>query len=319
MSQPLVSVIIPNYNSIGFIEETLESVFGQTYPNLEIIVVDDGSTDGSFQCIEKSNQPNLKLVKNPSKGACAARNHGLRLAQGEYIQFLDADDLLSKDKIAEQVALLEQYPNNVAVCSTKHFYSTVGEGVITDTPFLYTTDNPKAFLLNLYGADAKNHNMVAQHAWLTPKKIIDKVGFWDETLVKDQDGEFFCRVVVASQGICLSENVLCFYRKHRQSGNVSSGKSRNHLLSQLQSLHSKSKQLETEKNTIAYKNAMALQYKIIAINAYPEFKDLSEQALTISNTLGGSSYEPVLGGKIIELVKCILGWKAAKTLWYWVH
>ena len=319
MAQHLVSVIIPNYNSIKFIEETLDSVFNQTHKNIELIIVDDGSTDGSFEYIKNLNKPNLQLVKNPSKGACAARNHGLRIATGNYIQFLDSDDLLDPDKIKAQVELLENSNDKVAVCSTRHFYENINQGLITDTPFLYSTDKPQEFLLNLYGADGKNHNMVAQHAWLTPKAVMDRAGFWDETLIKDQDGEFFCRVVMASKGVCFTKRVLCYYRKHKQVGSVSSGKSGKHLSSQLEALNSKAAQLDRGQIEINYKKAMALQYKIIAIDAYPDFKSIYKIAINKVESFGGSKYEPVLGGKIIEGVKSIFGWKAAKAFSALVH
>lgn len=319
MLQQLVSIIIPNYNSIAYIKETLESVFNQTYKNIEIIVVDDGSTDGSFEFIANLNKPNLRLVKNPKKGACAARNYGLELANGDYIQFLDSDDVLDPDKIGAQVKCLQNENEKVAVCSTRHFYESIEEGVITDTSFLYDTENPHEFLLNLYGADGKNHNMVAQHAWLTPKVVIDRAGFWNEDLIKDQDGEFFCRVVMASKGICFAPNVLCYYRKHKRKGSISSGKSEKHLLSQLNALNSKAQQLKEFENTQEYKNAMALQYKILAIDAYPEHNNLYREAISNTNLFGGSIFEPVLGGKIIESVKSIFGWRAAKSFSYWIH
>lgn len=319
MDQKLVSIIIPNYNSLKYIKETLDSVFNQTYKNLEVIVIDDGSTDGSFEWIAKLNQPNLLLVKNTKKGACAARNHGLRLAKGDYIQFLDADDVLDLNKIQAQLQLLENEPSKVALCSTRHFYETIDVGVVTDTPFLYSTDSPGAFLLNLYGGDGTNHNMVAQHAWLTPKSVMDKAGFWNEDLVKDQDGEFFCRVAMASKGICFAEGVLCYYRKHRSVGSISSGKTEKHISSQLQSLNSKAEQLIGFKDTEAFKNAMALQYKIIAIDAYPKYQSIYKTAIQKVKHYGGSAYTPVLGGKLIESIKHLFGWRAAKAFSVFAH
>jgi len=317
--KPLVSIIIPNFNSLKYIEETLNSVFNQTYDHIEIIIVDDGSTDGSFEYISALNNSNVKLFKNPGKGACAARNYGFSLVNGEYIQFLDSDDTLDTDKIKSQIDLLLDFPERVGVCSTKHFYEDKNKVVVTDTPFLFSTNKPQEFLLKLYGADGKHHNMVAQHAWLVPKHIIEKAGLWNENLVKDQDGEFFCRVVMASKGICYSENVFCYYRKNSQNVSISSGKTRSHLISQLRALDSKAKQLRGDGMTVAYKNAMSLQYKLIAINAYPEFKDLSKQALKSSHNYGGSDYVPVLGGRIIETIKRIFGWKIAKKVWHLVH
>ncbi|WP_179022245.1 glycosyltransferase family 2 protein [Winogradskyella forsetii] len=319
MTQKLVSVIIPNYNGLEFIKETLNSVYKQTHKEIEVIVVDDGSTDGSFEYLSKVDKPNFRLLKNPSKGACAARNYGLSLATGDYIQFLDADDLLDLNKIEAQLQQLSNDENKVAVCSTRHFYENPQNGVITDTPFLFSTNKPQDFLLKLYGSDGQNHNMVAQHAWLSPKSVIDSAGLWDENLIKDQDGEFFCRVVMASHGICYAENVLCYYRKHRQKSNISGGKSENHLLSQFKALNSKSHQLRTSKDTKAYKNAMALQYKLIAIDAFPEYKDIYAKSLKLSNDYGGSNYVPVLGGKLIEFSKTALGWKFAKLFRLFLH
>lgn len=319
MSSKLVSVIIPNYNSINFIKETLDSVFDQSYENIEIIIVDDGSTDGSFEYIDNLNRANLKLVKNLMKGACSARNQGLLLAMGDYIQFLDADDLLQQNKIEVQVELLENYDNCVAVCSTKHFYGDISKSIVADTHFLYSTNKPLEFLLNLYGADGKQYGMVAQHSWLAPKQVIDRAGFWDESLIKDQDGEFFCRVVMASKGVCYARNTVCYYRKHKKAGSISSGKSSKHLMSQLQSLNSKEAQLAIAKDTQAYKNAMGLQYKIIAIDAYSEHKAIFDTAINKVKYFGGSSYEPVLGGRVIESVKHIFGWRTAKAFSQYIH
>jgi len=319
MSQKLVSVIIPNYNSFEFIKETLDSVFNQTYKNIELIIVDDGSSDGSFEYIESLDTSYLQLIRNESKGACAARNFGLSLAKGDYIQFLDADDLLGHDKIEAQVKLLENFENRVAVCSTEHFYESQQKEIVSDKPFMFSTSQPKNFLLNLYGADGEHHDMVAQHAWLTPRAVIDKAGTWDESLIKDQDGEFFCRVAMASEGICYAKNVLCYYRKHDQIGSISSGKSEKHLDSQLQAQNSKFEQLNTDENSNAFKTAMALQYKIIGIDAYPENKAIYKDALTRVVQNGGSDYEPVLGGRFIEYIKATFGWKTAKSLSVFVH
>lgn len=319
MYSKLVSVIIPNYNSSKFIRETLNCVFNQTYDNIEILIVDDGSTDGSFELISGIDDHKIILVKNPKKGACAARNFGLSMSNGDYIQFLDADDLIDENKIENQVRLLDINKNKVAVCSTKHFTDTKDAGIITDKKFLFSTDRPQDFLLNLYGGDGIHQNMVAQHAWLVPKKVIDQAGRWDESLIKDQDGEFFCRVLMASEGICYDDKSLCYYRKHGQAGSISSGNSEDHLLSQLQSLYSKSRQLLTENHTKAYRNAMALQYKMIAIDAFPEHRAVYKIANTKMKDYGGSEYEPILGGKIVEMIKFIFGWKIARGFKYYLQ
>jgi glycosyltransferase involved in cell wall biosynthesis len=99
---PLVSVVIPTYNRAQYIAETIESVLAQTYPNLEIIVIDDGSTDNTEEVVSKFI-PKIQYIKQKNSERGASRNHGLRLAKGEYISFLDSDDLWLPDKINEEL------------------------------------------------------------------------------------------------------------------------------------------------------------------------------------------------------------------------
>ena len=98
MKKPLVSVIIPTYNSAGYIEEALESVFEQTLQDFEIIVVDDGSTDGTGEVLRKYGD-RIRYIYQENNGPASARNGGIRVARGEYIAFLDADDLWVSTKL----------------------------------------------------------------------------------------------------------------------------------------------------------------------------------------------------------------------------
>src|SRR6266849_2332172 len=112
MSGLLVSVIIPCYNSEKFISRAIDSVINQKYETLEMILVDDGSTDGTKTILDKyalDNSSWIKIIQQENKGACAARNAGLKIANGDYIQFLDADDNLLPDKIKFQIGLVKTF------------------------------------------------------------------------------------------------------------------------------------------------------------------------------------------------------------------
>ena len=100
---PLVSIIIPLFNKREYIAETLTSALNQTYPNIELIVVNDGSTDGSIEAIEHFLDPRLHIVNQVNSGVEATRNFGLQLSKGQFITFLDADDLINSTKIEKQV------------------------------------------------------------------------------------------------------------------------------------------------------------------------------------------------------------------------
>lgn len=110
MNPPLVTVIIPAYNAEQYISEALASVCQQSYPNLEIIVVDDGSTDRTADIV-KTNFPTVRYLRQANSGSCAApRNYGLTMATGAFVTFLDADDLMSQQKIEAQVQELLSHP-----------------------------------------------------------------------------------------------------------------------------------------------------------------------------------------------------------------
>ncbi len=106
-SSPLVSILIPCYNSEQWLAETIESALAQTWKNIEIIIVDDGSTDNSLAIAKSFESSIVKVISQENKGASTARNIALKEAQGDFIQYLDADDLLAPDKIELQVGLLE--------------------------------------------------------------------------------------------------------------------------------------------------------------------------------------------------------------------
>src|SRR5438876_760555 len=105
--KPLVSILIPAYNAEEWIADTIRSAIGQTCPRKEIIVVDDGSSDRTAEVAQRFASKEVTVVSIQNQGAAAARNHALRLSQGDYIQWLDADDLLAPDKVERQLALLE--------------------------------------------------------------------------------------------------------------------------------------------------------------------------------------------------------------------
>ncbi len=110
--KPLVSAIIPNYNYARYVGEAVESALGQTYPNIEVIVVDDGSKDNSLEVLEKYRK-RIKIIEQENSGVCVARNRGVAESKGEYIAFLDADDVWLPEKIAIQIHELEESPGAV--------------------------------------------------------------------------------------------------------------------------------------------------------------------------------------------------------------
>lgn len=115
----LVSVVIPNYNCSAFLPAALDSVFAQTHPDVEILVVDDGSTDDSLRVLERYGD-RLRVLRQSNQGVSAARNHGIRESRGEVIAFLDADDLWDREKLAKQVPLFDNPNVGLVYCAVEY-------------------------------------------------------------------------------------------------------------------------------------------------------------------------------------------------------
>ena len=116
MADPLVSIIIPCYNAESYVADAIGSALAQTYQRVEVIAVDDGSTDGTAEVLRSLGSA-IRWETRPNRGGCAARNRGLQLARGDLIQFLDADDLLHPNKLELQVAELERCGADIVFCN----------------------------------------------------------------------------------------------------------------------------------------------------------------------------------------------------------
>lgn len=204
MSNPLASIIIPCYNAEALISEAIESALNQTYPHREVIVVDDGSTDSSLDVI-RSFGNRVRWASGPNRGGSAARNRGLEMATGEFVQFLDADDVLYPEKLSVQVPLLASTPTlDVVFCSWVWMDRDRATSKITRRP--YTGEDPLHYVLvgplqtasGLYRATA-----------------IRRVGGFTEGMPCAQ--EFDLHVRMALQGMqCSSiDRVLYEFRKSR--------------------------------------------------------------------------------------------------------
>src|SRR5262249_23763397 len=192
--KPLVSILIPAYNAEEWIAETLQSAVSQTWENKEIIVVDDGSKDGTFEAAQKFS-PRVRVVKQENRGAAAARNNALSLCRGSYIQWLDADDLLSPDKISRQMAVAQGRQDNrlLLSCAWGGFMYRSNRANFNPTP-LWNNLKPAEWLIRKLG-----QNLYMQPAtWLVSRELTETAGLWNTELKVDDDGEYFCRVLLQS-------------------------------------------------------------------------------------------------------------------------
>ena len=291
MFKPLVSIIIPSYNAEKYLAGAIRSAIEQTWPNKEIIIVDDGSTDDSYAIAKRFEAPNVLVIQQENRGASAARNRGLRASKGEYVQFLDADDLLSENKIERQLIGLISKPTHIGICDTVYFKEGKSPFEFKPTVAWYSQsfDNNMEFLLNLYGGDFVGPNlggMVQPNCWLTPRKILEMVGEWNEDLSVDDDGEYFCRVILKAEGIHYNAEALNYYRQNTNGKNLSAQHNYNGLISMLKSCELKQKHLSNAIPTDLLNKAFSLLYQEISILSYPKFIEISNLAFQKAHSLG---------------------------------
>ncbi|MCT4589624.1 MAG: glycosyltransferase [Carboxylicivirga sp.] len=310
--QPLVSVIIPLFNAAPYISDCLESVINQTYVNIEIIVVDDGSTDCSLEVVKSIGDERIHIIKTENKGAPAARNIGFQNSNGSLIQFLDADDLISTHKIGRQVNEIKAIPNSAAICSTHHFYHDVNKEICNDD-YLFSTDKPEELFKVLWGANGFV-GMIAAHAWLVHRSLIQQYGLWDESLKKDADGEFYARICMNASEIILTEGVKCYYRRFKNGNNQSAKMGKEQFTSNLRSTELKQEYQFKKVNSDESKLAIATQYKLYAMAYYPKHRNLCKEAMKRCEVLGGSNYVYGIRGCFISRVNRLAGWKVARWL-----
>jgi glycosyltransferase involved in cell wall biosynthesis len=306
---PLVSILIPAYNSEAWISETLRSALAQTWPRKEIIVVDDGSKDSTLDVARKFASKDVKVVGTKNQGAAAARNHAFSLCQGDYIQWLDADDLLSPDKIERQVGAIAEGDDNRLLLSGPwgYFNYRTRRAQFVRTS-LWEDLSPVEWLLR-----KMSENLHMQTAtWLTSRQLAEAAGPWDTKMLSDDDGEYFCRVLLASKGTRFVPEAKVFYRittASRLSYVGTSDKKREALLASMKLYLDRLQGLERSERT---RKACLVYLQNWFENFYPEREDLVEELQALAGQLDGQLTPPTLRWKY-AWIKPLFGWEAAKS------
>ena len=212
----LISVIIPTYNRAHFLGCTLDSLLSQSYELWECLVIDDGSSDYTaelmdFYCMRDYRIKFYKRPKIRKKGASTCRNIGFEKSRGTYIQYLDSDDLLSENKFEEQLnALRHETSTTLLACDWRLFkINPATDSMDFNMPFKNKSLTPCEFL-KIMGT---TNVFLPPHAYMTPRKIIELAGGWNEDLTNNDDGEFFARIILNSEGVTYSNKTKVFYRK----------------------------------------------------------------------------------------------------------
>ena len=306
--KPLVSILIPAYNAQQWLPYTLQSAVAQTWQRKEIIVVDDGSTDGTAEVARGFASKGVKVVSTPNQGLCGAVNHAYQLSQGDYIQELDSDDLLAPDKIERQLVALREGDSKRLLLSSPwaYFYYRPSRARFVPNS-LWHDLSPAEWLLRKMGENLHMQNAT----WLVSRELVEAAGPWDTRLHYDQDGEYFARVVLASEGTRFVPSARVYYRasdSNRISYIGKSGKKRDSLFISM-SLHIQ--YLLSLEDSERVRKACLTYLQNWYDHFYPDRPDIVAKMQELAAQLHGHLEEPRLRWKFTWM-KPVFGWNTAK-------
>lgn len=209
----LVSIIIPTYNGRRWIAGAIDCALAQTHAPCEVVVIDDGSTDGTREYLRSTYGGRIKYDYKSNSGPASSRNRGLSLATGDFIQFLDSDDFLTSDKIEKQVAVFQNTPKCDVVYSDFAFTLADSKGIVQGSPEEF---RKKYGAENIFEA-LLDGNFIVIHAPLTRAHVIKNCGGFDESLSSDEDYDLWLKIAGKEHRFCFIPEVLAFYHKRNSS------------------------------------------------------------------------------------------------------
>ncbi len=219
-----VSVVIPTYNSITYLPKTIESVLNQTFTDFEVIIIDDGSSDNTQEWISNLEDPRIKTVVQTNQGVAVARNTGIAAASGDYIAFLDSDDLWKPTKLEKQVQCLEANPGIGLV-------NTWIENIDKQGNYLATVPAPEAEG-NVWNQIIEENLVLCGSVPMIRRCCFESVGEFDSNLLSAEDWDMWIRIA-ANCSFALIREPLVSYRQHLQS---KSNNLEKHLLHRLRTI-----------------------------------------------------------------------------------
>ncbi len=306
--KPVVSILIPAYNAEEWIADTIRSALAQTWPDKEIIIVDDGSTDHTLSVAQQFASREVTVITQANQGAAAARNKAYSLCHGDYIQWLDADDLLAPDKIERQMETAAQCQSKRTLLSSAwgHFMRRPQGAKFIPSPLWFDLP-PVEWLVHKMG---QNLHMQTS-TWLVSRELTEAAGPWDNRLSLDDDGEYFCRVLLASNGTRFVPKARVFYRMSGLNSLSSVGYSVKKLESQFLSMSLHVKYVRSLEDSERVRSACVKYLNTWLPAFYRQSPDLVERLERLAEELGGRLETPVLPWKYAWIEK-VFGWAVAR-------
>ncbi len=194
LPRPTISVILPSYNHVNFVEQAVKSVLEQTEKNIELIIIDDGSTDGTDKVIEKIKDDRIRFIRFAENRKVHPRNLGLSIAVGDFVAFQNSDDVWKKDKLKKQLQQFESNKNLVCCFTGVEIISKNGT-IVKRREFSTNNMTPEEWLRRFFD---KNSNVCLSSA-LVKRSAFKKTGVFDESLVQSSDRDLWIRMALVGE------------------------------------------------------------------------------------------------------------------------
>lgn len=313
ISLPLVSICIPCFNAEKYIDETITCLIKQDYPSIEIIIVDDHSSDDSFLKIKKLAQqyPNISFAQAEKKGAAAARNQAYQLSKGDFIVFFDVDDLIEPLFISSQLKQLDFSTEDCVISSWGRF-TISKETFKLDTTSICNDLTFHDWIVSYWSTAS---NMTIPGRVLMSRQLVQECGGWNEVLSLNDDFQFFSSLFSKAKYIRYNQDVVLMYRS-----NI------NGLSSKTTSYASQSSNLVAISESIAIalskfddfliKQACVNLLQKFIFDNYPSHKSLQKLAIKKINTIGVRPSITFTAGGYTKILSRLIGWKNTKRIKY---
>ena len=309
MKKPLTSVVIPVFNAQRYIGQAVSSCLNQSQVDIEVIAVDDGSTDGSREVLAGFKDPRLKYVYQENQGQSSAINRGVAESHGDYIKLLDADDWIPPNHVATQLASLSGHVDAVASCRWGYFLQDFHQPEVRFEVTNRDYEDPMEWIVDSLTCD---EGMMGGWMWLIPREVWIRAGGYNKRLSLNNDFDFSIRLLLASASVRFADGAVYCYRKG-VSGALSSSHSRRAMESAFLTTDLGTRSLLQHENSERIRRISADRFQQWLFQFYPKFPDLVKAAEARIQELGGSSVQ-MHGGRLLKLLQPLIGWKGVRRL-----
>lgn len=311
MSDSRVSIIIPAYNAQDYIRDALRSALAQTWPNIEILVVDDGSLDRTAEIARSF--AGVQVVATEHKGHSAAANLGIASSTGRYVKFLDADDILYPNHVSALLSRIDGSQKDLAISGFRCFTDDVAKA---DSPAVVVNRNLPAreWLYEALRTDC----LLGTTNWLIPRKLIEESGLYDERLSAENDLEFMTRVLLGADQVRFAADAMYFFRCGRPDSvtATSATRSRTSAESVVLSAMLIGDHILAADDTPGSRRLVANDLQRRVYEYYPDHPDLRKSIRRRVSELGGADIIPT-GPAGFHFLRPLLGWRMARRIERW--